>query len=172
MKQGKPDIAPMSQDQRNEAILLWQIQDTLLQSYRILFMTFQAIAITAGGFVSFQLTGGGVWDLLHISVIGFLILAGPVFILAVWIPIVSHRHRMVSFTQWLLRTNTAHETPPFNLLGQFSDGRSTYHQTIIARDDFQSFLKGPTRMKLDRAVPIAFIFFWVLLILWKILGAA
>ena len=173
MPKHEPVISQMSLEHRNEAITLWQLHDTLLQSYRILFLTFQAIALTAGTLVSFQnLDGGGTNVWVKISVIVFLFLAGPVFILGIWMPIVSHRHRMVSFAQWLLRTNQKLEAPPFDLMGKFSNEKSSYHTTILARDDFKGLLKGPTRMKLDRAVPIAFICFWVLLIVWKIFGAA
>jgi hypothetical protein len=171
MPDQKPQIVPMSQEHRDEAILLWQLHDMLLQNYRTLFLTFQAIALTGGGLVSFQVSGGFVWDLLHISVIVFLILAGPVFILVIWLPIVSHRHRMVSFAQWLLRTNHSLKTSPFDLMGEFGAEKSEYHKTISAREDYQALLKGPTRMKLDRAIPYAFMLFWALLLLWKLLGA-
>lgn len=174
MAQRRTDVPSiMSKEHRSEVILLWQLHDSLLQNYRILFMTFQAIALTAGGLISFQkVEDARLQSLLTIPAIVFLFLAGPVFILLVWMPIVSHRHRMVSFAQWLLSTNKPLNASPFDLMGEFSKEKKPYHKEIFARNDFQKLLKGPTRMKLDRAVPIAFIIFWVMLIFWKILGAA
>lgn len=169
LPENKPDTLPMSQEDRNEAILLWQLHETLLQSYRSLFFTFQAIALTAGGFVAFQIPGRFTPDFLHISVLAVLIAVGPIFIWFVWIPIVSHRQKMVSFAQWLLRTNTALDAAPFDLMGRFSNEKGEYHRSIVSGDRYQGLLRGPTRRKLDRVIPFSFIVVWVLLILWRIL---
>jgi len=140
----KLDKLPMLKEDRNEAILLWQLHETLLQSYRSLFFTFQAILLTAAGFVAFQIPGEFELDWLHLSVLFALIAIGPVFIIYVWIPIVSHRQKMVSFAQWLLRTNTALDATPFDLMGRFSNEQSPYHQSIVKGNIYQGLLKGPT----------------------------
>lgn len=170
--QNQPIKLPMSQEDRNEAILLWQLHETLLQSYRSLFFTFQAIALTAGGFVAFQIPGNFKLDLLHITVLLVLIAIGPAFILYVWVPIVSHRQKMVSFAQWLLRSNTALEATPFDLMGKFSSETGEYHKSIVQGERYQGLLKGPTRRKLDRVIPYSFVVVWILLILWRIFWPA
>lgn len=162
----KQEIQPMSQEHRDEVYTLWQHYETLLQNYRSLFYAYQAIALTVSGFIMFQIPGEMKFDFLHISIVMVLITIGPALSLYVWIPIVSHAQKMVFFAKWLLKTNTALDATPYDLMGRFSNEISTYHKYIVEEEYYRSLLKGPTRHKLDLIVSYSIIGVWYLLILW------
>jgi hypothetical protein len=173
MDKQNPQESPLKKEYRNEAYILWQINENLLQNYRLIFITFEAIAITACGFVSSGLSESFNCDLAHIIALGIFLLAGivvgPIFISCVWMPIVLHRSQKVSFAQWLLGTSI--NLSPFDLMGLFTDKKKDYRPTILVDENYKKYQEGPTRKKLDERLPIGFIILWVLILTWSICRA-
>jgi hypothetical protein len=156
---------PMSTDHRTEALLLWQLHDTLLQAYRGQFFSFQAIAVAAGilvlqGMSPFSSTVG------HWVVFLALIAFGPVFVGWVWRPLVRHRGHMVASAQLLLTRDKFLTEPPFVWLGKASKKGTDEYRDAQSDPRYAELRGGPTRVKLDKLIPLAFFVVWLGILGW------
>jgi hypothetical protein len=98
-----------------------------------------------------------------------LLVFGPAFVFAVWIPIVNHRGHMVACAQLLLVRNRPLDEPPFTWLGKVAKD-SPEHNQVVASQDYKDLVGGPTRFKLDLVIPWAFAFLWLGILVWWMIG--
>ncbi len=157
----RQDNFVMPREDRYEALLLMQHHDSLLQAYRSQFLIFQTIALLLTGFFIFQGTiVDDPWKLAAIFL--FSVFAGPVFIFAIWTPIVNSRNEMVARAKYLLKTNQMVDFSPFKIIGNNGSKFNIYFD----ERELAELEKTQTRTRLDRIIPWAFAFFWSMLLLY------
>lgn len=151
-----------------ELMDLWSIQESLLQSYRSLFITVQSIIVAVAAVVTDQ-PGSAL----------FLVALGIVLLVA-WHQVCRDRAEDVSFAQWLvLQSERGVEIPsPLDTFKQFQDGKTiTFGNRQVwrtrqskgsakatgSRDiEFDKMLQSKTRKWMESRLPIAFLILWVL----------
>lgn len=137
---------------------LWSIQESLLQSYRSIFITIESIFIA----VSITIQGFQIPDPIFLAPV---ILIG-LYINQVWLEITSRRGLSVNLLQTILRR---HENPncypdpyaatePFEQLRKFQDD----YQYRLAQMEQSDFICGDsTRSALGSVIPALFFSYWL-----------
>lgn len=148
----------MNESKRQEVINILAMQESLLQSYRGMFLATHAILLSVAAF-----TSKGSPFLLHLALGGLAIF----LISYCWIPIAYHRGLAVSYMQWLLMNPARIGDNPFEQLKRFQKD-DEYYRRISADGGFRNLKGGPTRLKMDWIVPFLFLALWVGLMIWKI----
>jgi len=142
---------------------LWGIQDSLLQSYRSIFITSESILLSLA--VAVLSVGNAYFS---------LILAGPgIFLHVLWLKICSARARDVTFTQRVIEKVEKDEIERFDVLSEFKRYQSQYNTQRgyiykdweLNKDEyFREMLRSPTRVKMDKYLPNIYLFLWVIVI--------
>lgn len=143
----------------NDLLSLWAIQESLLQTYRIIFISMQSILVAFGSILAQG--ESAIFPLIGISVLAM-------FALWFWISICTARGQSVYLMQYLAikaeSGDTVHE--PLQILKHFQNG----HYPDIGKDPCFIALKGGlTRKKMERWLPILFFAVWVFI--WFITSA-
>ncbi|MFP7723016.1 hypothetical protein [Lysobacter sp. A3-1-A15] len=130
----------------------WSINESLLQSYRSLFISSQSFLLAVGAIMV------GKERLILLSVAFF----GLVMIWMMWFPAVRARHRIVDYYKF------AASLPPSQRDGLCSEG--TYVKNRAARTATNEVFGirtnwRETRLKLDLLTPLMFTAVWFVLIL-------
>lgn len=133
---------------------LWNIQDTLLQQYRVIFVTMQSILLSFGGIAITRPNGLG----LLICISGLVIVT-----MWLWLTICPARAKSVFFCQsLLLRAEQGEQIiRPLSLLKAFQSGE----KPELRRDPtYLSLFGGGTKTswKMNVLLPWLFIVVWVL----------
>jgi hypothetical protein len=140
---------------------LWSTQDSLLQQYRVIFVTLQSILVSFGGLIVFRDNSLG-------PMIAVTMIVGVTMYL--WLSVCRPRSRAVFFCQGLMLRAEAGEliTQPFQKLKDFQ-GLPVDQQI---KDSSVALLTGKgakTRNKMDTILPIMFFIGWCLLWLLVVL---
>lgn len=143
------------------AISIWAVQDSLLQSYRSIFLT--SISIFAALALSLKQSQEAIFLSYFVSIFGL-------YVNILWINLTWERGQSVFFLQTLIRRyETAEasgvdadddEVPPanvFTMLRQFQDD-SNYAAAEYKKPDFIS--PDPARSGLNFGLPCLFLVFW------------
>lgn len=148
-----------AQESMSNLLTLWNIQDSLLQQYRVIFVTMQSILIAVGG-----LTIDATKPAVVLISIGILALAT----IYLWWELCRARGRSVHFVQHLILKAERGEiiTKPLDRLKLFQEANCP----DIDDQDFRRVRgKGNpsenlTRWRMDTTLPLMFALAWVLIL--------
>ena len=140
---------------------LWATQDSLLQQYRVIFVTLQSILVSFGGLIVFRANSLG--PMIAISTI-------VIVTMYLWLSVCRPRARAVFFCQGLVLRAEAGEsiTQPFHQLKHFQ-GLPVNQQIKDSSVALLTGRKAKTRNKMDGILPVMFIVGWCLLWLLVVL---
>ena len=154
---------------QSEIYQLWNVQESLLQRYRSLFLAIQAILFSICAGALFK----GVYFLALIAVIAGIVT------LIYWRTTCDNRGKYVAFSQWLLLKNERDfyefteeekieikQTGLFNLFKQFQKDNTFINKNISVNDDCYARLVVSFPRKILNFVLIGFFF-----VLWLYLTA-
>jgi hypothetical protein len=138
---------------------LWSIQESLLQSYRSIFITVEAVLFALA---TFGMTSDGT-----AVVIGLPIALLGLLLIPAWMAVCNARARAVTFVHWMIqRFEAGEDVPqPYTAFRQFQTDRM--YGAIAAEHDprFRELSRSKTRQRMDRDVPRRFAAMCVLLLL-------
>ena len=146
-------------------LVLWSIQDSLLQWYRSIFITSQALLVS---FAATLATTDYRVLVLPLAVIGLTMVY-------FWRAICFSRGRDVAFCQWLLMRCEAGLTPEEQasvdrgLVTVFKEFQTTQQfagRSLPEDCAYATLLDSKTRVRMDRQVPCVFVSVWVILVLF------
>jgi len=133
----------------------WSINETLLQSYRSIFISSQAFLLAVGAIVS----GKNEVVLFSVAAISLLM------IWVIWFPVVRSRHKIVDYykcSSQLSETNRS----------QLCSEKEYVHNRKLRTQANQLFdIKTnwrETRFKIDLLIPICFSVIWTVLVIYEI----
>ena len=155
-------------DGYDQVLSMWSIQESLLQTYRSIFITAETVAFAIAAAVASLYPLSAVL----LTVLGF-------FLLWMWHKVCSNRAIDVSFVQWLLiRAEEGNDIPtPLLSLKQFQCGqiitvanrsvwRHNYkdHEGLVNDVASVSMSKSPTRLWMELYLPLFFIMLWIVVV--------
>ncbi len=160
-------------------IAMWDIQDSLLQSYRNLFLTSQSIAFAIA--VSIVSVSSHIWIFLAL----LLLFIGIFMVVYLWIPICKRR----GYDVWFFHLNLLYlkegklvtvsnrnrvqikSISGEDISGIFISFKNWQNMSIKDREFFMKhdkngkvLMESKTRVKLEKHLP------WTFIILWTVLG--
>jgi hypothetical protein len=150
----------------NSASQNWTIYEANVQQYRVLSATVQSFLLTIGSilFTSTQPVPG----LLLMMIFGI----GVLHVLWVWVPVVYARHKVIDYYKFQHDCNLTEEQRAqlANVCTEkqyvkLRDLRKPVNKEYFNNSNLSVWRL--TRVKLDLAVPIAYVVFWMGLALWK-----
>ena len=148
------------------ALALWNIQDSLLQWYRSIFVTSQSLLISFAATVATS-------DKHRVLAIPLAAIGALMW--TFWKRTCTSRGHDVSFCQWiLLRCEFGLSQPEADALDAglvtsfkaFQDTKQFAGRALLQDKDFHELLQSPTRIRMDRHVPNAFGAVWVALVVF------
>lgn len=163
---GPKEQAMARGDGYDQILSLWSIQESLLQTYRSIFITAESVIFA----IAAAITGTTPWSALILTFLGY-------FLLWMWHRVCANRALDVSFTQWLLdrAERGANVSAPLACLKSFQDGQTiTIDGRSVCRhpnnstkehvndDPFISMGKSRTRVWMERYLPLLFAVLWVI----------
>lgn len=135
---------------------LWSIQESLLQSYRLIFITAESVLFAFATFVVAT---------MHVSIW----VAGPIILLGlglipIWIAVCNARARAVTFIHWLIQRyeNGEEIEQPYSRFRELQEDKDLQRE-VEANADFRRLRNSKTRRRIDREVPILFGIMWLAL---------
>jgi len=155
-------------DGYDQVLSMWSIQESLLQTYRSIFITAESVVFAIAAAIA------GLYPLsaVLLTVLGF-------FLLWMWHKVCSNRAIDVSFVQWLLiRAEEGNDIPtPLLSLKLFQGGqiitvanrsvwRHNYkdHEGLVNDVASVSMSKSPTRLWMELYLPLFFIMLWIVVV--------
>lgn len=153
-------------DGYDQILSLWSIQESLLQTYRSIFITAESVVFA----IAAAIAGTAPWSALILTFLGY-------FLLWMWHRVCANRALDVSFTQWLLdgAEQGADVSAPLACLKDFQagqpitiNGRSVCRHTKnstkehINDSPFISMVKSRTRVWMEIYLPLLFAALWVM----------
>jgi hypothetical protein len=134
---------------------LWRVQESLLQSYRGMFIGIESILISIGSLLAAQETLKVVL-LLVISVLGLSTLI-------IWLRICSKRGRVVYLVQLfvLFAERGAEIREPFDKLKGFHGNQA--YQLLFESEEFTKINDGGTRKMMETWFPLLFLAAWTVI---------
>lgn len=133
----------------------WSINETLLQSYRSIFISSQSFMLAVGAIIS----GKSIYVFMSIF------FAGLVMIWFIWFPCVRARHRTVDYHKF-------GGTLDDSKLSELCSEKEYVHNAELRKK--ANILFGietnwrPTRRKVDFLMPVIFSFIWFVLLVYEI----
>ncbi|WP_273020645.1 hypothetical protein [Rheinheimera sp.] len=152
------DKPQMEKATYSELVTLWGIQDSLLQSYRTIFIGMQSLFVSFGTVIT---QGDNViYPLLGITVLSMCALW-------FWVSICNARGQSVYLTQYLAIKAESGEPvyKPLEILKHFQSGS---HPEILKDPRFIALKGGLTRKKMESWLPILFFLVWCFLWLYTL----
>ncbi len=136
----------------------WSINESLLQSYRSIFMTSQSFLLAVGAIVS----GKSLVVFLAMFAVGLLA------IWVVWFPVVRARHRIVDYYKF-------RDSLSQSVQSEVCSEKEYVHDANLRRKANELFgIKTnwrPTRRKMDLLMPLLFSFVWGVLLAYELAHA-
>ena len=136
---------------------LWSIQESLLQSYRTIFITVESVIMAVGTFL-LSTENSSVFLSLPILFLGLVLIL-------IWVGVCTARAHAVTFIHWLMQKYEAGEdiTCPYSHFRQFQENRMFGQINVMNDKKFKELSKSKTRTRMDIQVPLLFTFMWILL---------
>lgn len=133
----------------------WSINESLLQSYRSIFISSQSFLLAVGAIVSGK----------NAAVLFITAVVSLAMIWLIWFPVVTSRHKIVDYYKFVARLS---ETDKLRLCSE--------HEYVHNRALRSSANKlfgidtnwRPTRMKIDLLIPVSFTLIWIVLIVYEL----
>jgi len=135
---------------------LWSIQESLLQSYRRIFITAESVLFGLATFVV-AWTHASIWIEAPIILLGL-------GLIPIWMPVCNARARAVTFIHWLIQRyeNGEQIEQPYSRFRELQED-PTVQREVEADADFRRLRNSKTRRRIDREVPILFGIMWLVL---------
>lgn len=145
---------------QNEAVNfgdLWRIQESLLQAYRAIFVTFESVIIAVEAF----LLSSNQPPIL----IGIPVMLLGLGLIPIWMGVCNARANAVVFIHWLIQKHESGEyvIKPYSHFRQFQKNRMYKDQNVVEDENYINLSKSKTRNRMDVVVPLMFASMWVLL---------
>jgi len=132
----------------------WTVNETLLQSYRMIFITSQTFLLAVGAIV-----------LKQNAIVFFIVAAVSLgMIWWIWYPVVESRHKLVDFYKYALRLPVAKQQKLCSEDKYMHDAKhhAEANKLLGIRTHWRE-----TRKKIDLWIPILFSFIWIVLSLYE-----
>ncbi|MBI4908452.1 MAG: hypothetical protein HY820_32820 [Acidobacteria bacterium] len=138
-----------------DEITKWSINESLLQSYRSIFISSQSFLLAVGAIV----VGKSTLVLFATAAVS------QIMIFMIWMPVVVARHRIVDYYKF------GSSIPPEGRL-QICTEREYVHDRVSRVKANEVFgIRGnwrPTRLKLDLGIPLLFSLVWIVLMIQQL----
>jgi len=135
---------------------LWSIQESLLQSYRRIFITAESVLFALATLVV-ATTRVSIWIEVPIILLGL-------GLIPIWIAVCNARARAVTFIHWLIQRyeNGEQIEQPYSRFRELQENPKVQREAE-ANADFGRLRNSRTRRRIDREVPILFGIMWLVL---------
>ena len=136
----------------------WSINESLLQSYRSIFISSQSFLLAVGAIVSGK----------NEAVLFVTAAASLVMIWLIWFPVVRARHKIVDYYKYSV---TLSEPDRSQLC---TEHQYVHNRELRKRANalFQIDTNWrPTRVKIDLMIPVAFSLIWIVLVAYEMCAA-
>lgn len=131
----------------------WSINESLLQSYRSLFISSQSFLLAVGAIVAGKSTA----VVLAVAVLSLLM------IWSIWFPVVRARHRIVDYYKY-------GTSLPESKRAELCSEKQYVHDPELRKKANEAFgietNWRPTRVKLDLLTPVMFTAIWAVLVIY------
>ena len=136
---------------------LWSIQESLLQTYRKIFITLQAVLIA----IEVILLSSNTSSIIS----GLPVLILGISLIPIWKGVCHARANAVAFIHWLVQKYEAGEEmqSPYYHFRQFQINREFNGKNVLQDENFKLLCRSKTRHQLDTVLPALFTFTWFLL---------
>ncbi|MFC2035653.1 hypothetical protein ACFLUJ_05970 [Chloroflexota bacterium] len=157
----------------SELVSLWKVQESLLQSYRRIFISAQSVLIAVGTGVAFAIGR----DLAAFFALGIIFLV-VIYLLYLQIKICGLRGEAVYFARWLIIRYEKGFTvnSPLTYMNEYLNTGKYEDINVVNDVDYQQF-KAPyagrehsVRRHMNR-LPWVFVVLWLLLIIMRVIMA-
>lgn len=153
---------------QNDLLSFWSIQDNLLQTYRILFLTSESILLSISSVVlSMQNTTSENFFLQvnKYDIIFFSLFIIGIIILFFWIKVSKSRGYDVSYIQSLILEyeNTGYRFDRKKIMNKLKEWQKRNKKEKEKYLDERNLLKSPTRSIMNKKIPYTFLSIWLLL---------
>ncbi len=135
---------------------LWSIQESLLQSYRSIFITVESVLFAVATF-ALATTDSSIWVKAPIILLGL-------GLIPIWMAVCNARARAVTFIHWLIQRyeNGEQIEQPYSRFRELQENQEVQRE-VEANADFRRLRSSKTRRRMDREVPILFGIMWLVL---------
>ncbi len=135
---------------------LWTIQESLLQSYRQIFITSESVLFALATFVV-ATTHVSIWVEAPVILLGL-------GLIPIWMAVCNARARAVTFIHWLIQRyeNGEQIEQPYSRFRQLQEDEEVRRE-VEANADFRRLRNSKTRRRIDREVPLLFGIMWLVL---------
>jgi len=135
---------------------LWSIQESLLQSYRRIFITAESVLFALATLVV-ATTRVSIWIEVPIILLGL-------GLIPIWMAVCKARARAVTFIHWLIQRyeNGEQIEQPYSRFRELQENPKVQREAE-ANADFGRLRNSRTRRRIDREVPILFGIMWLVL---------
>jgi hypothetical protein len=141
---------------------LWSIQESLLQSYRSIFITIESVIFALSAFVTTTQS-----DFVFAK---FPLMFLGVFLIPIWMCVCHARARAVTFVHWMIQRQEAGESVqlPYSCFRQFQMDRKFNGLTVTEDKQFKKLSDSKTRKRMDLVVPVIFGLCWLVLLVMQV----
>jgi hypothetical protein len=148
-----------------ELVSIWNIQETLLQYYRTIFITAQAVVFAIAATIA---VSSSPWVAFFLMVLGIVMMK-------IWTGVCHNRARDVSFVQLLLIREERGEggdlaASPLTSLKRFQSSGNTADKKLRAEieadTEYQQMLGSVSRVRMDKQLPNLFWVLWGVLFIY------
>lgn len=133
----------------------WSINESLLQSYRSLFISSQSFLLAVGAIVAGKST----------AVVSAVALFSLLMIWAIWFPVVRDRHRIVDYYKY------GASLPEPKRAELCSEKQYVHNPKLRMKANVAFGIETnwrPTRVKLDLLTPVMFTAIWAVLVIYDV----
>ena len=144
----------MPKENYSELIAMWSIQESLLQNYRIIFITSQSIILAVSGLI---ISVGNGWLALPLIILGF-------YVMRMWKGVCQARALDVTFMQWIiLESDSGVEiTTPLTTFKAWQKHKTFNNDNLMENENFINMTKSVTRIKMDQRLPNIYWFIYII----------
>lgn len=137
---------------------LWNTQESLLQSYRSIFVTAQSIVFAVAVTIA---STDQPWLALLLAVPGM-------YMMSMWTGICRSRARDVSFVQWLMLKLERGEAvgPVINSFKEYQRSKTYNGTNVLEDEEYREMINSMTRRKMEVILPRIFWVMWILLVVY------
>jgi hypothetical protein len=127
----------------------WSVNESLLQSYRAIFISSQSFLLAVGTIVVQS----------NVAVVSIVASVGLVMIWWIWFPVVRSRHRIVDYYKFRIG-EIASDCAEHDYVHDGAKNRAA-HEAVGLRSNWRE-----TRIKIDAVIPALFSLIWVTLLVY------
>lgn len=143
---------------------LWSIQESLLQTYRVIFVTLESVMLAICALTL------SVSQANHIVAIAVSLFA--IGLIYIWREVCHARANAVAFIHWLIQKQESEKeiALPYQAFREFQTSQSFEGINVLNDLQYKQLCRSKTRLRMDTQLPLMFFVLWAFTLLYSLLS--